>query len=147
MGRFIIEGGYKLKGEIQPQGAKNEALQVICATLLTTEPVVIKNVPNILDINNLIGLLHLSIFKETAIAVSYFSIERCLVIDTARQTIHRLILLIFRLIGDTCPWTDIYLIIIAPVIGPQAARKYELAFVLIRYRPRILYKAVKIVDG
>ena len=57
MGRFIIEGGYKLKGEIQPQGAKNEALQVICATLLTTEPVVIKNVPNILDINNLIGLL------------------------------------------------------------------------------------------
>ena len=57
MGRFIIEGGYKLKGEIQSQGAKNEALQVICATLLTTEPVVIKNVPNILDINNLIGLL------------------------------------------------------------------------------------------
>ncbi len=57
MGRFIIEGGYKLKGEIQPQGAKNEALQVICATLLTTEPVVIKNIPNILDINNLIGLL------------------------------------------------------------------------------------------
>ena len=57
MGRFIIEGGYKLKGEIQPQGAKNEALQVICATLLTTEPVVIKNVPNSLDINNLIGLL------------------------------------------------------------------------------------------
>ena len=57
MGRFIIEGGYKLKGEIQPQGAKNEALQVICTTLLTTEPVVIKNVPNILDINNLIGLL------------------------------------------------------------------------------------------
>ena len=57
MGRFIIEGGYKLKGEIQPQGAKNEALQVICATLLTAEPVVIRNIPNILDINNLIGLL------------------------------------------------------------------------------------------
>ena len=57
MGRFIIEGGYKLKGEIQPQGAKNEALQVICATLLTSEPVVIRNIPNILDINNLIGLL------------------------------------------------------------------------------------------
>ena len=57
MGRFIIEGGHRLKGEIIPQGAKNEALQVICAVLLTEEPVVIKNVPNILDINNLIGLL------------------------------------------------------------------------------------------
>lgn len=57
MARFIIEGGHKLKGEIHPQGAKNEALQVICATLLTAEPVVIRNVPNIVDIINLIGLL------------------------------------------------------------------------------------------
>ncbi len=57
MARFIIEGGHKLKGEIYPQGAKNEALQVICATLLTAEPVVIRNVPNIVDIINLIGLL------------------------------------------------------------------------------------------
>lgn len=57
MGRFIIEGGHKLHGDIVPQGAKNEALQVICAVLLTPEPVVISNVPNILDINNLISLL------------------------------------------------------------------------------------------
>ena len=57
MASFIIEGGKKLHGEITPQGAKNEALEVICATLLTSEPVVMHNVPNILDVNNLIGLL------------------------------------------------------------------------------------------
>ena len=57
MAAFIIEGGHKLHGSITPQGAKNEALQVLCATLLTTEQVVIGNVPNILDVNNLIDLL------------------------------------------------------------------------------------------
>ena len=57
MGSFIIEGGHKLKGEIQPQGAKNEALQILCAVLLTTEKVIINNVPNIVDINILIELL------------------------------------------------------------------------------------------
>ena len=57
MQSFIIEGGRKLSGTIQPQGAKNEALEVICASLLTTEPVHIKNIPDILDVNNLILLL------------------------------------------------------------------------------------------
>ncbi|MEA5128380.1 MAG: UDP-N-acetylglucosamine 1-carboxyvinyltransferase [Proteiniphilum sp.] len=57
MSSFIIEGGCSLKGEITPQGAKNEALQVICATLLTREEVIIENVPDILDVNNLIALL------------------------------------------------------------------------------------------
>lgn len=57
MASFIIEGGHKLHGEITPQGAKNEALQVISAILLTSEPVTIHNIPNILDINNLINLL------------------------------------------------------------------------------------------
>ena len=57
MASFIIEGGHPLKGEIFPQGAKNEALQVLCATLLTTEPVRIKNVPDISDVNNQIDLL------------------------------------------------------------------------------------------
>ena len=57
MASFIIEGGHKLKGEITPQGAKNEALQVICATILTDEAVTIKNIPDILDVNNLIQLL------------------------------------------------------------------------------------------
>ncbi|HTN68112.1 MAG TPA: UDP-N-acetylglucosamine 1-carboxyvinyltransferase [Dysgonamonadaceae bacterium] len=57
MSSFIIEGGHKLHGEITPQGAKNEALQVICATLLTDEEVTIHNIPNILDVNNLILLL------------------------------------------------------------------------------------------
>lgn len=57
MSSFIIEGGHRLNGEITPQGAKNEALQVICATLLTEEEVVIENIPNILDVNNLIALL------------------------------------------------------------------------------------------
>lgn len=57
MASFIIEGGRKLHGEITPQGAKNEALEVLTAILLTSEPVIIKNVPNILDVNNLINLL------------------------------------------------------------------------------------------
>lgn len=57
MESFIIEGGHALSGTIIPQGAKNEALQVICATLLTRDAVRIKNVPDILDVNNLIKLL------------------------------------------------------------------------------------------
>lgn len=55
--RFAIEGGHRLKGEITPQGAKNEALQVISAVLLTGEPVTIHNIPDIVDVNNLIDLL------------------------------------------------------------------------------------------
>lgn len=57
MGAFKIIGGNKLSGEIIPQGAKNEALQIICAVLLTPEKVIIKNVPDILDVNRLINLL------------------------------------------------------------------------------------------
>ena len=57
MESFIIEGGHPLTGTIIPQGAKNEALEVICTTILTDEPVRIKNVPDILDVNNLIKLL------------------------------------------------------------------------------------------
>ena len=57
MSKFIIEGGHRLSGEITPQGAKNEALQVISAVLLTDEEVVIENIPDILDIRNLISLL------------------------------------------------------------------------------------------
>jgi len=57
MSSFRIRGGKSLKGEIIPQGAKNEALQVICATLLTPEPVTISNIPNILDVNKLIDLV------------------------------------------------------------------------------------------
>jgi UDP-N-acetylglucosamine 1-carboxyvinyltransferase len=57
MASFIIEGGHLLSGEITPQGAKNEALQVICATLLTSEEVTIQNIPDIRDVNNLIQLL------------------------------------------------------------------------------------------
>lgn len=57
MASFKIEGGHLLSGTITPQGAKNEALQVICATLLTSEPVTIHNIPNIRDVNNLIQLL------------------------------------------------------------------------------------------
>ena len=57
MASFIIEGGHPLEGTITPQGAKNEALQVISATLLTSDPVRITNIPDILDVNNLIQLL------------------------------------------------------------------------------------------
>ncbi len=57
MSAFIIEGGHRISGTITPQGAKNEALQVICATLLTAEEVRITNIPDILDVNNLIKLM------------------------------------------------------------------------------------------
>ena len=57
MESFIIEGGHPLKGTIKPQGAKNEALQVICTTILSNDPIRIKNIPDILDVNNLIKLL------------------------------------------------------------------------------------------
>ena len=57
MSTFIIEGGHRISGTITPQGAKNEALQVICATLLTAEKVRITNIPDILDVNNLIKLI------------------------------------------------------------------------------------------
>ncbi|MBQ7878499.1 MAG: UDP-N-acetylglucosamine 1-carboxyvinyltransferase [Bacteroidaceae bacterium] len=62
MASFIIEGGHKLKGSITPQGAKNEVLQVICATLLTEEKVTIENIPDIADVNNLINqLMHMGV--------------------------------------------------------------------------------------
>ncbi|MCO4821256.1 MAG: UDP-N-acetylglucosamine 1-carboxyvinyltransferase [Flavobacteriaceae bacterium] len=57
MQAFRIEGGHKLKGSIQPQGAKNEALQILCAVLLTPEKVIINNIPDIIDVNKLIKLL------------------------------------------------------------------------------------------
>ena len=57
MGTFIIEGGHQLNGEITPQGAKNEALQILCAVLLTAEEVTINNIPDIIDVNKLIQLL------------------------------------------------------------------------------------------
>ena len=57
MESFIIEGGQSLKGSIKPQGAKNEALQILCATLLTSEPIIVNNIPNILDVNKLIQIL------------------------------------------------------------------------------------------
>ncbi len=57
MGTFQIEGGHQLKGEITPQGAKNEALQILCAVLLTPDKVVINNIPDIRDVNKLLGIL------------------------------------------------------------------------------------------
>ena len=57
MNSFEIMGPCRMSGDIVPQGAKNEALQVICAVLLTSEEIVIDNIPDILDVNNLISLL------------------------------------------------------------------------------------------
>ena len=75
MESFIIEGGHRLKGTITPQGAKNEALEVICATLLTTDPVRIKNIPEILDVNNLIKLLQKIGVKVTRHAQGDFTFQ------------------------------------------------------------------------
>ena len=57
MASFVIEGGHPLSGEITPQGAKNETLQILCAVLLTAERVVIENIPDIVDVNKLIDIL------------------------------------------------------------------------------------------
>ena len=75
MSRFIIEGGHKLHGEITPQGAKNEALEVISAVLLTSEPVRITNIPEILDVKNLIGLLEGMGVKVTRNGVGDYTFE------------------------------------------------------------------------
>ena len=75
MESFIIEGGHRLQGTITPQGAKNEALEVISATLLTDEEVVIYNIPNILDVNNLITLLREMGVKVKKLAPNDFSFQ------------------------------------------------------------------------
>ncbi len=74
MAKFVIEGGHSLNGMIYPQGAKNEALQIVCATLLTSEEITVANIPNILDINNLIQLLidiGVSVRKKAADTYSF----------------------------------------------------------------------------
>jgi UDP-N-acetylglucosamine 1-carboxyvinyltransferase len=74
MASFIVQGGKTLKGEITPQGAKNEALQVICATLLTPEKITIRNIPDIADVNKLINLisgLGVKITRESESEISF----------------------------------------------------------------------------
>lgn len=74
MSRFIVNGGKNLKGSIQPQGAKNEALQVISAVLLTSQKVTISNIPNILDVNlliELLGLMKVEVIKINAHTYSF----------------------------------------------------------------------------
>lgn len=75
MASFVIEGGYKLNGEIVPQGAKNEALQVISAVLMTSETVIINNIPNILDVNNLIDLLRCMRVKVEKLSEGSYSFK------------------------------------------------------------------------
>ena len=70
MASFVIEGGHKLHGEITPQGARNEVLQILCATLLTSEKVIVNNIPDILDVNNLIQLL-----REMGVKVSKLGLD------------------------------------------------------------------------
>ncbi len=73
MASFVIEGGHRLHGSITPQGAKNEALQIISATLLTDQEVRISNIPNILDVNNLIDLIRCMGVKVSMIAPGEYS--------------------------------------------------------------------------
>ena len=70
MSSFVIEGGHRLSGDIYPQGAKNEVLQIICATLLTAEEVTVHNIPDILDVNNLIQLM-----RDMGVSVSKKGID------------------------------------------------------------------------
>lgn len=75
MASFVIEGGHRLRGEITPQGAKNEVLQILCATLLTSEEVVVNNIPDILDVNNLIQLLREMGVKVSKLGLSSYSFK------------------------------------------------------------------------
>lgn len=75
MAKFEIVGGNRLKGELIPQGAKNEALQILCAVLLTKEKVVVSNIPNILDVNRLIGLLKAMGVKVVQLSSDTYSFE------------------------------------------------------------------------
>ena len=75
MNSLEIEGGYNLKGVINPQGAKNEALQVICSVLLTNEKVIIENIPDILDVNKLINLLEILGVKTKKLKHNTFSFQ------------------------------------------------------------------------
>ena len=75
MSSFIIEGGHPLCGDIYPQGAKNEALQLICATLLSPEEIVLHNIPDILDIRNLINLLQQSGVKTKRLSGDSYSFQ------------------------------------------------------------------------
>ena len=75
MGTFSIQGGFKLKGDIHPQGAKNEALQVICACLLTSDEVIIDNIPEIIDVTNLIDLLSSLGVKVNKISKNKYSFK------------------------------------------------------------------------
>ena len=75
MGSFVIEGGNQLQGTIIPQGAKNEALQILCAVLLTDEPVEINNIPDIIDVNKLIQLLKNLGVKVTALKKGSFRFQ------------------------------------------------------------------------
>ncbi|MCD7712884.1 MAG: UDP-N-acetylglucosamine 1-carboxyvinyltransferase [Firmicutes bacterium] len=75
MSSFIIEGGHPLTGEITPQGSKNEALEVICAVLLTSEKVTIHNIPDILDVNNLIRLLEAMGVKVERISTNSYTFQ------------------------------------------------------------------------
>ena len=83
MSSFIIKGGCHLNGTITPKGAKNEALQVICAVLLTSEEVTITNVPDIRDVNNLIELLADMGVKVTRIGVGAYTFLKVTVVPTA----------------------------------------------------------------
>ena len=75
MGTFSIDGGFKLSGEINPQGAKNEALQVICATILTNDEIIIDNIPEILDVIKLIDLLKFLGVKVKKISKNKYSFK------------------------------------------------------------------------
>ena len=75
MSEFIIEGGHKLKGELIPQGAKNEALQILCAVLLSADEITIKNIPEIRDVLKLIDLLKSLGVKTQRIARGHFTFK------------------------------------------------------------------------
>ena len=87
MAVFKVEGGHRLRGEITPQGAKNEALQILCATLLTPQRVVVRNIPRILDVMQLIELLRCMGVEVEQLATPTRSAPATLILNTSNRTI------------------------------------------------------------
>ena len=89
MGTFKIEGGIQLKGDVTPQGAKNEALQILCAVLLSPEKITIHNIPDIIDVNKLISLLGnlgVSVTIVTEISSNLYELRTTICLTTPTPT-------------------------------------------------------------
>jgi cell division protein FtsX len=140
MSSFEIIGGHKLHGTIHPQGAKNEALQVICAVLLTADKVTIENVPDIRDVNKLISLIFLS-FIVILIAIAIFLISNTI---TTGITVRKEEIAIMKLIGAKDSFVRAPFIVEGIAIG-LIGSIIPLVILLFMYKSAMIYVTEKFV--